>query len=269
MSDRDGAVKVRGAVRKHSDRPTTVAPVSTLRRWLNRVLLSVGSVLVVAGLYQGGTALKAQQVETLTVLGDVRHIDVNAIQERLAPRVAAGFFAADLSELQRELESLPWVYKVNTRRRWPAEIEVSLIEHRPLARWGSAGYLNHEGQLFVADQDPIYQHLPLLNGPAGAEAELMRRYQTLAALLEPDGLSISALSLDSLGQLSLQLGNGVALMLGGEEMLRRVTRFRQLWNGALPTRAVARVDLRYEHGAAVTFNEPGLAMQSMHNGGEG
>ena len=71
------------------------------------------------------------------------------------------------------------MYRVNTRRRWPAEIEVTLTEQRPLARWGEGGYLNHEGE-FCGDPDPLYQDLPLLIGPDGAEASLMRRYQTLA-----------------------------------------------------------------------------------------
>ena len=38
-----------------------------------------------AGLYEGGAALGARQVERLTVRGDVRHLDGEAIQARLAP----------------------------------------------------------------------------------------------------------------------------------------------------------------------------------------
>ena len=68
-----------------------VATISPLRRGLNRTLLGLGLALVGAGLYQGGASLSAQQVERLTVLGDVRHIDAEAIQARLAPRVAEGF----------------------------------------------------------------------------------------------------------------------------------------------------------------------------------
>ena len=96
-------------------------PVSQLRRWVNRCLLVSGLMLVSAGLYQGGSSLSSQQVEQLTVRGDAQHIDIEAIQARLAPRVAAGFLATDLTDLRHELESLPWVYRVNTRRRWPAD----------------------------------------------------------------------------------------------------------------------------------------------------
>ena len=247
----------------------SVATISPLRRWLNRTLLGLGLALVGAGLFQGGASLSAQRVERLTVLGDVRHIDAEAIQARLAPRVAEGFLAADLTDLRHELESLPWVYSVNTRRRWPAEIQVTLVEQRPMAQWGELGYLNHEGQFFPASRDPLYDDLPVLSGPQGAEVSLMRRYQMLAGLFEPTGLTIDKLSLDALGQVAVQFDSGLSLLLGAREISQRVARFRRLWEEALPAQAVAKVDLRYEYGAAVTFSDAGLAMRTAQNKGEG
>ena len=61
----------RRAVRKPAASQMTIAPVSRLRRWVNRGLLVTGVALVSAGLYQGGTHLSAQQVERLTVMGEV------------------------------------------------------------------------------------------------------------------------------------------------------------------------------------------------------
>ena len=243
-------------------------PVSQWRRWVNRCLLVSGLVLVSAGLYQGGSSLSSQQVEQLTVRGDAQHIDIEAIQARLAPRVAAGFLATDLTDLRHELESLPWVYRVNTRRRWPAEIEVTLVEQRPLAKWGEHGYLNHEGHYFAADRDPLYDYLPLLVGPEGSEVSLLRRYQMVADLLESTGLIISELSLDALDQVSVHFDSGLSLLLGARDFSQRVARFKRLWAEELPAQAVAKVDLRYEHGAAVTFSDAGLAMQAMQNRGE-
>ncbi|MEL0006621.1 MAG: hypothetical protein VW686_04735, partial [Luminiphilus sp.] len=74
-------------------------------------MLIIGTGLVAGGAYSGGTALWLQQVETLSVLGEVRHIDISAIEARLAPRLSAGFLATDLGDLRQELESLPWIYK--------------------------------------------------------------------------------------------------------------------------------------------------------------
>ena len=75
----------RRATRKPAACQMTIAPVSRLRRWVNRGVLVTGIALMSAGLYQGGTYLSAQQVERLTVIGDVQHIDIEAIQSRLAP----------------------------------------------------------------------------------------------------------------------------------------------------------------------------------------
>lgn len=266
MPSSKNAVKQRRSPRGHG---VSAQPMSSLRRWINRILLLSGALLVSAGLYQGGATMEAQQVERLTVRGDVRHLDSDAIQARLAPRVAEGFMAADLISLRQELESLPWVYRVNTRRRWPAEIEVTLVEQRPSARWGELGYLNHEGEYFAADFDPNYAHLPKLAGPSGTEVSLMRRYQMLADRLETAGLSISALTLDDLEQLTVHFDNGLSLLLGDKELSLRVARFVRLWETELPTTAIAKIDLRYEHGAAVTFSDEGLAMQATANGGEG
>ena len=259
----------RRAARNSAAGQMTSAPVSQLRRWVNRSLLVTGVALVSAGLYQGGTHLSAQQVEQLTVMGDVQHIDIKAIQSRLAPRVAAGFLATDLTDLRDELESLPWVYRVNTRRRWPAEIEVTLTEQRPLARWGEGGYLNHEGEVFAATLDRLFQDRPLPIGPEGAEVSLMPRSQTLAGLLDPTRLQISELSLDPLGQVAIGFDSGLSLLLGAKDISHRVKRFKRLWEEELPAQAVAKVDLRYEFGAAVTFSDAELAMQGAQNRGEG
>lgn len=259
-------VRKRTAVGAVATAPGSASP---LRRWVNRIVLIIGAGLVAGGAYSGGTALWLQQVETLSVLGEVRHIDISAIEARLAPRLSAGFLATDLGDLRRELESLPWSYKVNIRKRWPSKIEVYLVEQRPLARWGEAGYLNHEGQFFAAAHHDAYDALPLLQGPDGSEASLMRRYQTLASMLEPEQLVIRELSLDALGQVAVQLDNGPALQLGSGEMLQRIKRFRQLWRQELIASSVMRVDLRYEHGAAVTFGDARLVMQLPRVGGEG
>ena len=74
----------RRATRKPAAGRTIIAPVSRLRRWVNRGLL-VRACPRERRAVPGGTHLSAQQVERLTVMGDVQHIDIEAIQSRLAP----------------------------------------------------------------------------------------------------------------------------------------------------------------------------------------
>ena len=248
------------------DHPATV---SELRRWVNRGVLASCTALLGAGLYQGAAYLGSQQIERLTVRGDLRHIDAQAMHAQVAHYAIGSFLTADLKTLRQEIEKLPWVYRVTARRRWPAEIEVTLIEQRPLARWGTQGYLNHEGEYFAAQQKPLHDALPLLLGPEGTEARLMRHYQLLAAQLESLGPVITKLSLDELDQISVRFDNGLSLLLGAKHLSRRVARFLRLWEGPLPSRTILGIDLRYEHGAAVRLSDQGLAMQATGNGGEG
>jgi len=76
---------------------TSTDAISTLRRWCNRLLLGCALTLIGVGLYQGVTALAAKQVKTLTVRGDVRHIDTEVIQARLTPRITDGFMACEMN----------------------------------------------------------------------------------------------------------------------------------------------------------------------------
>ncbi len=245
------------------------ASISELRRWFNRGAMVSCMALLGFGLYRGAAYLGSQQIERLTVRGDLRHIDAQAIHTQVAPFAMGSFLAADLTALRQEIEKLTWVYRVTARRRWPAEIEVTLVEQQPLARWGTQGYLNHEGEYFAAEQEPLHNLLPLLLGPEGAEARLMRHYQLLAAQLESAGLVITELSLDELDQVSVRFDSGLFLLLGAKDLSHRVSRFLRLWEGSLASRTIERIDLRYEHGAAVRFSDQGLAMQATGNGGEG
>ena len=245
------------------------ATTSELKRWVNRVVLVSCVASLGIGLHQGMAFLCSQQIERLTVMGDLRHIDSQAIHAQVVPNAMGSFLAADLTALHHKIEKLPWVYRVTARRRWPAEIEVTLIEQQPLARWEAQGYLNHEGEYFAAEQEPLHDSLPLLLGPEGTEAPLMRKYQLLAAQLESMGLAIRVLSLDELDQVSVRFDSGLFLLLGAKDLSRRVARFLRLWEGPRAIQTAERIDLRYEHGAAVRFSDEGLAMQATGNGSEG
>ena len=73
--------------------------------------------------------------------------------------------------------------------------------------------------------------------------------------LRPLSLTPVALSEDGFGQLRATLDGGLVLEFGEHEFSLRLQRFVQLWNRelAVTTRTPARVDLRYEKGAAVAF----------------
>jgi len=255
----------RGGVRK--GRPSQVkgatrrqpAPASNRQRsmstWFNRLLILTGAVVVIAAAVEAYLTLESIPVQRITVTGELEHTRYEAVQEMVEPALAGGFLNADLQRIRDQLEALPWIYQASVRRRWPNALEIHVEEQLPIARWGDAGFLNHEGQVFHSDSAERWQSLPLLRGPEGSASTLVATYQRLLDLLRPVGLTISQLAMDERGQVEATLDRDVQLMLGGEEFLERVQRFVALYQAELAARFadVERVDLRYASGAAVAF----------------
>jgi len=226
--------------------------------WLNRVLVLLAGGAVLVACLQGWLALQALPVQRIVVTGDLQHTRKEVVQELVQPALAGGFLSADLAQIRRQLEGLPWIYEASVRRRWPGSLEINVVEQLPIARWGHGGFLNHEGAVFQSRNAQAWGDLPRLTGPQGSERELMGRYLRLDELLSGLELEVQSLAVDTRGQLEAELSGGLVLVLGGDDFLQRVRRFVGVFRAELAARAgeVARVDLRYRSGLAVAFHEP-------------
>lgn len=225
--------------------------------WLNRSLVLLGSGVVLAAVVKGLVVLNAIPVERIIVQGNLRHTQAEVVQNLIQPALVGGFLGADLKQVQVELESLPWIYRVSVRRVWPSALEVNVVEQMPVARWGETGLLNQQGEIFQsAELNPI-ETMPLLRGPEGSEKVLMGSYQRLVEVLRPLRLSVAELSTDDRGQLEAELDNGIELIIGGEDFLERVQLFVLIYQSDLSAKAdqIERIDLRYKSGLAVAFSE--------------
>ncbi len=152
---------------------------------------------------------------------------------------------------------MPWIFEASVRRKWPASLEIHVVEQLPIARWGEDGFLNHEGGIFRSNRGSQWQHLPLLEGPDGTARSLMAVYRRMVDMLSPLGLAIERLAVDGRGQVAARLAGGLHLQLGNTDFLARMHRFvelhrRELADSAVP---VERVDMRYPTGVAVAFAE--------------
>jgi cell division protein FtsQ len=226
--------------------------------WLNRilVLLAVG-VVTFAGI-QAWVKLQEISVERISVTGDMTHTRTTAVQEMVQPALSGGFLGANLQQVREQLEALPWIYEASVRRVWPNALEIHVVEQLPIARWGDAAFLNHEGEVFRPSNRDAWQTLPLLQGPEGQAGELMDYYQRLVDMLAPLGLGVSQLQMDGRGGVEAVLSGGQQLVIGGSDFLERMYRFAAVYRTELAGRMaeVERIDLRYERGVAVAFREP-------------
>lgn len=236
---RERLISVSGVVQRGTHHAVTVSAV----------------LLLLVCAYAAVDALRSQPVERIVVLGKLEHLRESAVRDALDGKLQGGLAFLNLAELRAELEALPWVYGAQLRRRFPGTLEVRVVEQLPIARWGDEAFLNHEARIIEVVDAQRWEDLPRLRGPLGSEARLMNHYLRLLERLRPLSLTPVALSEDGFGQLRATLDGGLVLEFGEHEFSLRLQRFVQLWNRelAVTTRTPARVDLRYEKGAAVAF----------------
>jgi cell division protein FtsQ len=260
-----GRVPKEPAVKRSGRRPAqgatrnSVAVIESSRwssAWLNRLLILLCAAVVLAAATKAIITVESLPVQRISVTGELEHTQAQAVQDMVQPCLAGGFLHADLQQIRRQLEGLPWIYEATVRRKWPNALEIHVVEEMPIARWGHDGFLNHQGEVFHSGKSGDWNSLPLLLGPDGSAQSLVAKYQRLVEMLAPLNLSVEQLAVDERGQMEAVLAGGMQLNLGGEDFLGRMHRFVKIYRTELAARGtdVVRVDLRYESGIAVAFS---------------
>lgn len=226
--------------------PQPVAPIQQLTHaltWLAGVLLVYG----VGGWALSQPAFALRHVEVATPVTHVTEAQVRLVSERY---VRGNFFTVDLEQVRGAFEKLPWVREARVNRRWPDTLEVTLVEHVPLARWNDAALVNQQGEVFTAAYD---QDLPHFAGPDHASAEVAQAYRQYQQQVAKLGHTIRALQLSPRRAWRMSLDDGTEITLGREAMEVRLARFVQLYPKlfAAPAQPPEYVDLRYGDGFAV------------------
>ena len=222
-----------------------------------RVLLGAVGLLAVAGMFSLGVwQLVQMPIERVVVTGDLKRVSRDQLQAMVTESLHGGFLGADLHYIKRPLEQLPWVFRVVIKRRWPNSLEIQVIEQLPIARWGTDGYLNQEGEVFHPPVMESIPGLPLLAGPAASQLLLMQQYIHMQKQLQQLKLQVAELTMNERGGLRARLTNGSELVFGRGDLEGKLQRFLGVYHADLAGRAaqVRSVDLRYSHGVAVAWN---------------
>ena len=67
-------------------------------------------------------------VSRISFIGEFRHVEKSALQQKVAPYVGNNFFAIDLQKMETSLRDIDWVSDVSVSRRWPDRLQVSIKE---------------------------------------------------------------------------------------------------------------------------------------------
>lgn len=244
------------------------------RLWL-WIQLPLWLGLLVWGWHIGQQWLQKPLVE-ISVSGELKQLQPSRLERQMWQHLsqiqalgqsesiaAGGYIAADLSEFKQSLEQLPWVNEVSVRRRWPDGLLIQVREQQPVARWGTQGLVNEQGEVFspavLATETGQQQfgQLPTLSGPENRSLNLMAQYRDFNQLLRPLGLSLTGLEMEARGAWAMQLDNGIKLVVGRGQPIEKMQRFSEVYSTVLKRYAerIAQVDVRYTNGLAVTWRE--------------
>ncbi|MNF50276.1 Cell division protein FtsQ [compost metagenome] len=251
----------RGASRMVAKEPLSQRLPKPSFGFLKRLAWPVMLAVLGFGAYEAAQRLLPyadRPIAKVNVQGDLSYISQQAVQQRIAPYIAASFFSIDLAGMRRELEQMPWIAHAEVRRVWPDQVMVRLEEQLPIARWGDEALLNNQGQAFAPRELAHYEQLPQLWGPLRAQEQVMQQYQMLSQMLRPLGFSIARLELRERGSWFLSTGQGVELLLGRDHLVEKMRRFISIYEKTLKDQIVniERVDLRYPNGLAVAWRAP-------------
>ena len=233
-------------------------------RWLKPLGIAV-ALLGLAALGLRAVQQVELPVRTVSLQGQFRYLDAQALEQAMAPLLRDGLLAVSLGELRRTLESLPWVERALIKRKWPDELTVVVVEQVPIAWWGEDRLINHRGEPFSPAGATLEQSLPRLEGPEGAEVEVMQRYFELQSVLGKRDLEVRPVSLNALGGWNVTLKSDVELVFGRRKLTEKLQRFLAVYDRELHEylAQAERVDLRYQNGLAVRWrHQPASSLAS-------
>ena len=253
-----------------SRRRTSGAPSEGRGVWMSRAGMARGlkwgliaAVLVLPAAWGIGKWLEPGRfpVRHVDVSGDGQRVDLEWVRQVTLPHVSDGLLYTDVHRLGRALRAVDWVDQVTVRRMWPDQVQLTLTEHRPVARWGDDAWLNDRGEVFRAHASHGDQGLPRFRAPERYGKDLLRRYRPVRDRLDRARLRIVSVDVDGRLAWRLALRNGVGLKLGRKDLERRAQRFTRAWARLLAPHAerIQEVDLRYPHGLAVVWRRTGGA----------
>lgn len=220
-----------------------------LMNWVSNLIFSLGALTLMYAAVFVVVHLPIFPIERVRLVNPLQHVTQEQVEFVLKNEMRGNFFTVNLDQMVSSFEKLPWVEQVSLRRRWPNVLEIVLVEHQPLARWGDSALLDSNGMRFSAATS---EDLPVFHGETGMEMEMIEGYRRFSSLLLSTGREIDELWLTDRRAWTLKLDNGLTMQLGRDEVDQRLERFVEVFDRTLSTLPkLAYVDLRYPNGFAV------------------
>lgn len=225
-----------------------------------QVLISLGVLLIVGWIgWKQVHVLSADllPIKYVRIEGAFQYITKDRIKKILINQVSKGLYSANIIQIQKSVNQLPWIKKVKVKRVWPDAIDIKIIEQNPVVRWGEKGLLNLSGDMFLPLNIKKFSHLPRIEGPGGNQKKLFEIMQGIEVSLADQKLKLAEFKVNERRAWNIRLTNKMELKLGRNDPLNKFQRFLQTLAllGDEIVKKVKVVDLRYPNGYALTWKQ--------------
>ena len=190
-------------------------------------------------------------MSALIIQGERHYVSDDDIRGVLLNKPAIeNYFSVNVDDIQRKIESLPWVYHASVRKSWPDLLRVYIQEQPVVAVWNDTQLLNADGIVFDAQINSAPKSLVKLYSPGDRIEQTLSKYNQFNGLLQLNEYKIVTMTLNLRNAITVVLSNGIMLRLGREDAISRIQRYID-YVAVLDKDKIAYIDLRYDTGFSV------------------
>jgi len=190
-------------------------------------------------------------MSALIIQGERDYVSDDDIRVVLLQKPAIeNYFSVNVDDIQKKIESLPWVYHASVRKSWPDLLRVYIQEQPVVAVWNDTQLLNEDGIVFDADMNSSPKSLVKLYSPNDKIEQTLAKYNEFNGLLQLNNYKIVKMVLNLRNAITVELSNGIMLRLGRENAISRIQRYID-YVAVLDKEKIAYIDLRYDTGFSV------------------
>ena len=189
-------------------------------------------------------------IRQISIIGEYQHIDKEQVDLIANEYIEGNFFSINLDQTRQAFKKLAWIREIAIRKKFPDTLEVTIEEHKPIARWGRIGLVNNYGEIFnAASQD----ELPLFIGYENFVKEMTLKFMEMNKILSKELMQVGTITLSERLSWEVITDNQVRVILGRDNIIKKLNLFTNNYQNILAElkNRIEYVDLRYKDGFSV------------------
>jgi len=191
-----------------------------------------------------------QKVEAISVKGETQWLNQDELKSSILKGLNSHWFITSIGEIKLTAEQVAWVDKVQVKRIWPSNLEITIKEQVPLACWNGQVLTNQSNLIGTSKCLPTWRVIT-------AKKDYIKEYLTLSATFERLekglGKKLTNIEINDRGTWKMVVENNLAIVARNKDIKARLNIWIALLeNGNLRNiEKFKKVDLRYPNGFAV------------------